>query len=206
MAKISIEEIKDTLALYNWELISEQYQNLDTNLEYKCDKGHTVVAPWKKIREHCICPTCMRDRLKVKDFKNGKKKKGEYRVLALDQATHISGYSLFSNKNLLDYGIYEAIGENDIERSAHVKEWMISLINTYDVDFVGIEGIQYQSQAGVTTFETLARLQGILMETCHELKIPYKVVNTNTWRAHCGVKGQTRVDKKRSGQLLPGRA
>ena len=38
--------------------------------------------------------------------------------------------------------------------------------------------------------------------TCYEEKIPYKVINTNTWRRHCGVRGKTRVDKKRSMQLL----
>ena len=38
--------------------------------------------------------------------------------------------------------------------------------------------------------------------TCLELGIPFKVVNTNTWRNHCGVKGKSRIDKKRSMQLL----
>lgn len=40
------------------------------------------------------------------------------------------------------------------------------------------------------------------METCYEEKKSYKVVNTNTWRLHCGVRGKSRVDKKRSMQLL----
>lgn len=144
----------------------------------------------------------MRERLKTKEFKNTKKKKGEYRILALDQATHISGYAIFSNKNLIDYGTFEATGTNDIERSIQVKQWMVSLIDQFEIDFVGIEGIQYQTAAGVTTFETLARLQGILAATCYEEKISYKIASTNTWRAHCGVQGRTRPDKKRSMQRL----
>lgn len=202
MARISIDEIKNDLSKQNWILVSEQYFNLDQNLEYKCDKGHTVIAPWKKIRENKICPTCMRERLKTKEFHNTKKKKGDYRILALDQATHISGYAVFNNKNLIDYGTFEAIGENDIERSVQVKQWMISLIDQFEIDFVGLEGIQYQTAAGVTTFETLARLQGILAATCVEEKVKYKIVNTNTWRDHCGVKGKSRPDKKRSMQRL----
>ena len=55
---------------------------------------------------------------------------------------------------------------------------------------------------GVTVFQTLARLQGIIMLTCHEQKIPFEVCPTNTWRHSCGVKGKTRIDKKRSMQLL----
>ena len=202
MPRISIDTIKEEIQPDNWILVSETYKNLNTNLEFKCDKGHTVVAPWKKIRESRICPTCMRSSLKTKEFKNTKKKKNEYRILALDQATHISGYAVFSNKELIDYGTFEAIGENDIERCAQVKQWLISLIDQYEIDFIGLEGIQYQAAAGVTTFETLARLQGILMVTCYEEQKSYKVVNTNTWRLHCGVRGKSRVDKKRSMQLL----
>ena len=202
MPKISIDEIKNGLSADGWTLISETYQNLDSNLEFKCAKGHTVIAPWRKIRDNRICPTCMRERLKTKEFKNQKKKKGEYRILALDQATHVSGYAVFNNKNLIEYGAFEALGENDIERSVQVKSWMISLIDQFDVDFVGLEGIQYQIAAGVTTFESLARLQGILAATCVEEKIPYKIAPTNTWRLHCGVQGRSRPDRKRSMQRL----
>ena len=88
-----------------------------------------MIAPWKKIRENRICPTCMRALLKTKEFHNTKKKKGEYRILALDQATHISGYAVFSNKQLIDYGSFEAIGETEVERGAQVKQWLISLID-----------------------------------------------------------------------------
>lgn len=202
MSRISIDDIREALVADNWTLISNTYKNLDTNLEFRCDKGHIVIAPWKKIRDNRICPTCMRERLKTKDFKNTKKKKGDYRILALDQATHISGYAIFNNKNLIDYGSFEAIGTNDIERGVQIKQWMISLIDQFQIDFVGIEGIQYQTAAGVTTFETLARLQGILAATCVEEKVQYKIVPTNTWRVHCGVKGRSRPDRKRSMQRL----
>ena len=84
MSRISIDEIKNSLSADGWTLISEKYINLDSNLEYRCDKGHVVIAPWKQIRKDKICPTCMRERLKIKDFRGRKKRKGEYRVLALD--------------------------------------------------------------------------------------------------------------------------
>lgn len=75
------------------------------------------------------------------------------------------------------------------------------MIDNWQPDYIGIEGIQYQAQIGVTTFQTLARLQGILMDTCYEANIPYKICPTNTWRTHCGVTGSSRADKKRSIQL-----
>lgn len=76
------------------------------------------------------------------------------------------------------------------------------MTNTWKPDFIAIEGVQYQQNFGVTTFQTLCRVQGILMDCCLDLELPYKVCPTNTWRHFCGVKGKTRVDKKRSMQLL----
>ena len=202
MARISIDEIQQVVSTDGWKLISDTYKNLDTNLEFQCAAGHTVMAPYKKIRDSRVCPICMRERLKSKEFHNTKKKKDEYRILAVDQATHVSGYAVFSNKDLIDYGTFKTTVEDQIERCIQVKQWMISLIDQYEIDFVGLEGIQYQTAAGVTTFEALARLQGILAATCVEEKVKYKIVNTNTWRDHCGVKGKTRPDKKRSMQRL----
>ena len=202
MARISIDEIQQVVSTDGWKLISDTYKNLDTNLEFQCAAGHTVLAPYKKIRDSRVCPICMRERLKSKEFHNTKKKKDEYRILAVDQATHVSGYAVFSNKDLIDYGTFKTTVEDQIERCIQVKQWLISLIDQYEIDFVGLEGIQYQTAAGVTTFEALARLQGILAATCVEEKIKYKIVNTNTWRDHCGVKGKTRPDKKRSMQRL----
>ena len=33
-----------------------------------------------------------------------------------------------------------------------VKEWLASKINGWELDYIGLEGIQYQESFGVTTF------------------------------------------------------
>ena len=81
------------------------------------------------------------------------------------------------------------------------------MIENWQPTLIGIEGIQFQEQSagramGVTVFQTLARLQGVLIETCNDLNIPYKIAPTNTWRAYCNVKGRARADRKKSMQLL----
>ena len=48
----------------------------------------------------------------------------------------------------------------------------------------------------------MARLQGTLINTIFEAGLPHLVCHTATWRNHCGVKGKSRADKKRSMQLL----
>ena len=202
MAKIKIDDIRAEVEKDGWFLVSEEYVNLDTELEFLCDENHSVFAPWKKLRNARECPICKQNKYKNQDTKVIPKKKGEFRVLGLDQATKVTGYAIFSNKELLKYGTFETNLDDEIARDNKIKQWLISMIETWQPDYIGLEGLQYEQNFGVTVFETLARLQGILMETLYELKIPYKIAPTNTWRKHCGVKGKTRADKKKSMQLL----
>jgi len=202
MAKIKIETIAEELAADGWKVLSIDYQNLDTEMEFLCSEGHKVYAPWKKIRTKRECPVCKQNQFKQNLNIIKPKVKGENRVLALDQASHITGYSIFDGLNLVSYGTFEAKETDEVKRFHEIKLWLISMIENWQCDIIGIEGIQYQQTMGVTTFQTLARLQGILMDLCVELNIPYVICPTNTWRAHCGVKGTKRTDKKRSMQLL----
>ena len=210
MAKITIEDIIKELYKDNWQLVSTEYTNLDTEMEFICDEGHHVYAPWKKLRNKRECPSCKQNYYKNQDKKIIPKRADEYRVLAIDQATKVSGYAIFSNELLIKYGIHNAIdSKNEIERDIDVKQWMISMVENWQPDLVALEGVQMQdknnmedSTLGVVTFQVLARLQGILMQALYEMKIPYIIVSPSTWRAHCGVKGKKRADKKRSMQLI----
>lgn len=202
MSKIKIEDIQNELAQYRWKLISDEYKNLTSELIFECEEGHKVYSTWGKIRHKRECPICNQNSYKEQNTKIIPKKKGTIRVLGLDQATRLTGWSIYDNKELIKYGTFETSLNDEIARDHAIKEWLINMINLWQIDIVGIEGIQYQSTMGVTTFEKLARLQGILLDTLYENKIQYKICPTNTWRAHCGVKGRTRSDKKKSMQML----
>lgn len=202
MARIKIETIAEELAPDKWQVLSTEYQNLDTEMEFICAEGHKVYAPWKRIRTKRECPVCKQNQFKLNQNVIKPKVKGENRVLALDQASRITGYSIFDGNTLVHYGTFEAIDEEEGKRCHEVRIWLMSMIENWQCDLIGIEGIQFQEKMGVTTFQTLARLQGILIDLCIELNIPYVICPTNTWRAHCGVKGRARADKKRSMQLL----
>lgn len=202
MAKITIQSIKEELQDTGWQILSEEYKNLDGELVFLCPEGHRVYNSWKRIRIRRECPVCKQNHFKEQEQKVINKKAGEKRVLALDQATYVSGWSVFSDGKLLRYGTFETKLEDEIARDTTVKNWLISMVQNWKPDIVAIEGIQYQQNEGVITFETLARLQGILMNCLYELKIPYIICHTATWRNHCGVKGKTRADKKKSMQLI----
>ena len=202
MSRITIPQIQEELAQDNWKLLSTEYKNLDSELVFECDEGHKVYSTWKKIRTKRECPLCKQNQFKEIEQTLIPKKKDEYRILALDQATHISGWALFSDGRLLRYGSFETLAKDEIERDFQIKNWLLNMIENWKPDFVALEGIQYEERFGVTTFATLARLQGILMNTLYEVGVDYVVCHTGTWRNFCGVKGRSRADKKRSMQLL----
>ena len=204
LAKIKIDEIRKAAIEHGWELLSTEYKNLDTELNFKCNEGHTVYAPYKKIRDKWECPICQANKYYHFENKIIPKSKKQ-RSIGLDQATHVTGYSIFDGGELIYADFFEANADDEIERDIEVKNWLIQLIQNWKPDIIGIEGIQLQQfnnkNVGVTTFQTLARLQGILMATCYEQKIEYVIVPPATWRAHCEVKGRTRTDRKRSMQM-----
>ena len=202
MARITLDEIAQELSEENWKVLSTEYINLSTEMCFECNEGHKVYTTWEKLRRKRECPVCKQNILKENKPVLVEKPKGKNRILALDQASHKSGWSVFDGTKLVKYGVFETQSEEEIERFYEVKVWLLSMIENWHPDIIAIEGIQYQQSFGVTTFQTLARLQGILMELCYESKIPCKICPTNTWRAHCGVKGRQRNDKKRSMQLL----
>ena len=202
MSKISLLEIKEILEAENWKVISEDYKNLNTEMTFQCPENHRVYTTWKRLRTKRECPVCKQNTFKEQNEIIVSKKKGEKRVLAIDQATRVSGWSVFSDGRLLRYGTFETQLEDEIERDVTIKNWLISMIKNWEPDYVALEGIQYEERYGVQTFATLARLQGILMACLSELNIPYQTCHTQVWRSYCGVKGSTRNDKKRSMQLI----
>lgn len=202
MAKITIEQIAQELEQDQWTVISTTYANLNEQMEFKCPEGHSVYTSWGKLRTRRECPICKAN--KFKDIKPLiiEKNKNANRILALDQASHVSGYSIYDDGKLITYGTFTTKTQNEDTRIHEVKEWFLSMVDSYQPDIIGIEGIQYQQAFGVTTFQALARLQGVLIEECVSNKLKYEVCSTNTWRAYCGVKGQSRSDKKASMQRL----
>jgi Holliday junction resolvasome RuvABC endonuclease subunit len=205
LAKIKIDEIGKAAIDRGWKLVSDSYKNLDTPMEFICEEGHTVILPYKKIRNKWECPICKENQYYHFDDAIKPKSKNVQRTLGLDQATHISGYAIFDDGVLIYAGTYTATAGDEIERDIEIRNWLIQLIQSWHIDIVGLEGIQLQQYndktVGVTTYQTLARLQGILMAACTDQKVDYRICAPATWRSHCDVKGRTRVDRKRSMQM-----
>ena len=206
MARIKIDEIRKAAIEHNWTLISTEYTNLDTELIFECNEQHRIHLPYKKVRDKWECPICKQNKLKTNTISVISKPKNTKRVLALDQATHATGYAIFDNQQLVASGVFQTELSDEIARANAVKNWLISMVEGWNPDVIGFEDIQLQQfngkNIGVTTYKILAELLGILCETCFENSWSYIVCAPATWRAHNGVKGRTRTDKKKSMQKL----
>ena len=204
MSKIKVEDIRKAAIDNGWQLVSTEYKNLSTELTFICNEGHEINIPYKKVRDKWECPLCKANKYYNFSEEVKPKSKGVQRAIGLDQATHITGYSIFDNEELVYAGTFEATAEDEIARDVQIQNWLIQLIHNWKPDVIGLEGIQLQQfndkMVGVTTYQTLARLQGILMATCYNLKVDYMICPPATWRNHSGVKGRSRADKKRSMQ------
>lgn len=204
---INIYTVANHLKSEGWKLISDSYKNLNTELEMECPAGHKLLMTYGAWRKHPQCEQCMAgDPYKIKKNKVPIKKIDTQRILALDAATGITGYAVYDDSNLISYGTFKTTNENVTEKINEVKKWLLAIIDQIEPDFIGLENIQLQTfgqgQAQVKTYNTLARLQGVLLDVCFETCIDSDLVYPSEWRKYCGISGgdSHRENKKRAAQ------
>jgi len=204
---INIYAVTNHLNELGWELISDSYKNLNTELEMKCPKGHLQKKTYNEWRKHPQCDICLAGApfLGQKN-KVPPKNDDTQRVLALDAATVVTGYSIYDNQKLVSFGTYK-VDKNlpTEERINKMKKWLISVIEECQPDFIGLENIQLQSfgkgQFQVEMYRTLANLQGVLVDTIFEACIDHDLVYSTTWRNYCNVgDDKGRENKKKAAQ------
>lgn len=123
-------------------------------------------------------------------------------ILCLDQATKISGYSLWEDKKIIKYGILETNPKekNPIERMKEMSEKLISLIDSISPSFIVFENVQFQQNYG--TFQQLSQLQGVLMAHLFKTDIGFQIIEPSAWKSSCGIKGRKREEQKKNTQIF----
>ncbi len=122
-------------------------------------------------------------------------------LLALDQASLTSGYAIFKDGNLTDYGKFTFDDDDIAERLVKIRKKVLDLISANDINEVAFEDIQMQNNVNnVQTFKILSEVYGVILETLHEHKMKYTVVSSNTWKSTLGIRGRARAEQKRNAQ------
>lgn len=209
--KITLDQIRREAEKQGWKVNSTKYVNLTTDMEFECPNGHQVVLPYKKLRDKFCCPQCNTNPLK--DLKLAPiEKNGAKRILALDQATKITGWSLWDDETLVQYGLFRTKAKTSVDRLSEIHQWLNQLVGIYKPDLVLLEDIQYQEKVegktvfngnavnGVTVYKTLAELLGVLQVSLREQGVDFEVVSSSVWRKEIGIKGKMRSEKKQSAQ------
>lgn len=202
--RYTVEYIQAEAKDIGWDLLSTSYQNLKTDLIFLCPEKHKVFVSYGEWRKKPVCPVCESNEYKQMDdaAPAPRKKKGSYRILAIDQSSRINGYSVFDNKELVAYGRYESTKETAIERLVDLGDWLASLLHKYKPDQVGLEDTQYNPSTGMghEVFRLLSQVMGMMMYIAAREGIKIEVVKIPTWRGHCQIKGSVRSQQKKSAQ------
>lgn len=121
-------------------------------------------------------------------------------LLALDQASQTSGYSVFTDGKLTDYGKF-TFDDSDVgARLTKIRNKVIQLLDQYNITEVAFEDIQMQA-GNVVTFKTLAEVYGVIHQLLDERKLPYQIVPSVTWKSTLQIKGANRQAQKKNAQL-----
>jgi len=118
------------------------------------------------------------------------------RLLALDQSTKKTGYSLFVDGKLEHHGVL-IVEDDELDvfgRMVTMSTLISGILDECQPTFVCIEGIQYQNSMRV--FGLLAQVQGIIFQMLFERNIGFVIIEPTAWRSYLGIKGRKRADQK----------
>lgn len=128
------------------------------------------------------------------------------KILALDQSTRVTGWAVFADGDLQEYGKFDAenAGPDIGKRLTYIREKVQALIDKHNIQKVLIEEIQLQNTVGnnVVTYKKLAYVQAVLIQMLDELKLPYEVIASSSWKSTLGIKGRARAEQKKNAQEL----
>lgn len=123
-------------------------------------------------------------------------------LLALDQASLTSGFAVFKDDQLFDYGKFTFSDTDLAERLVKIRNKVIELIDFYEITEVAFEDIQMQGNVNnVQTFKVLAEVYGVILELLQELEMKYVIVPSSTWKSTLGIRGKARQEQKKNAQL-----
>lgn len=123
-------------------------------------------------------------------------------ILAFDQATRTSGYSVYRDQDLIAHGTFTFTDSNLGMRLWKIRQKIEELYNKYLPDKIVYEDIQLQQGAinNVVTFKSLAEVFGIIYEYATELGVDNESILAGVWRKGLGIAGNRRDIQKANAQ------
>ena len=125
------------------------------------------------------------------------------RLLALDQASRVTGVAIFDNDKLVKYGTFEIKSNQELgKRLTQFLENLDKLYAAYHFDAVAYEDIQLQ-MGNVETYKKLAYIQAMILFWCEKHEKNLYCLSPSHWRKILKDKygmswGRKRVEQKQT--------
>ena len=104
------------------------------------------------------------------------------RLLALDQASRVTGVAIFNDDKLVKYGTFEIKSNQEIgKRLTQFLENLDKLYAAYHFDAVAYEDIQLQ-MGNVETYKKLAYIQAMILFWCEKHEKNLYCLSPSHWR------------------------
>lgn len=104
------------------------------------------------------------------------------RLLALDQASRVTGVAIFDDDKLVKYGTFEIKSNQELgKRLTQFLENLYKLYAAYHFDAVAYEDIQLQ-MGNVDTYKKLAYIQAMILFWCEKHEKNLYCLSPSHWR------------------------
>lgn len=109
-------------------------------------------------------------------------------ILGLDLSSKSSGYSVFNDGKLIDYGCITSGSQNLYKRIDVMVAGIKTILDKYQINHVYIEDvIMSDVMNNHQVFKALTYLQGFILHLLDEYNLDHTFYTASEWRAACGI-------------------
>ncbi len=119
-------------------------------------------------------------------------------ILALDASTHNTGWSIFNNKELKEYGYFSASSIDLIKRIYKMITELNDLLLKNQINIIVLEEVRPELGKNMQTYKALMYLQAAIIFLVHEhfSSIKVEFINPSEWRKICGIQTGRGIKRK----------
>lgn len=117
-------------------------------------------------------------------------------VIGIDASTTCTGYSVFENNQLIDYGCIRPEGANWRERLVNEGPALKALFEKYSPSQIYMENVPLMGRQ-METLVILGAVQGFILGLATSLHIPIDFILPSSWRSKMGLYDGTKSGMKK---------
>lgn len=115
-------------------------------------------------------------------------------IISLDESTKSTGYAIFENNKLINYGAITQNSKNVLERVNNIITEIKKMIEQYKPSEMAIENVQITMSA--PTAKSLMGLQFLIELVCYRNNIKCTSIRTAHWRKVLGLSNSPKIKKE----------